>query len=322
MRIVILDGQTLNPGDLDWTPLQALGDCVIFPRTKPSEVVVRADGAEIVITNKAIISREQILALPALRYIGVTATGINIVDVATAEERGIVVSNVPAYGTRSVAQHTMALLLELTQHAGFHAQGVREGRWVSSADWSYWEHSLVELDGLSIGIVGHGRIGAVVGALAAAFGMRVVATPPRDGRALPHSVTALTLDELFSISDVVSLHCPLTPATRHLVNASRLARMKSGAFLINTARGPLVDEAALAEALNAGRLAGAALDVLSTEPPAADNPLLTARNCIVTPHLAWATQAARARLLAVVVSNLRAFLAGTPQNRVNENASR
>jgi glycerate dehydrogenase len=315
MKIIVLDGYTLNPGDLAWDALRALGDCEIHDRTPAGKVVERATGAEIVITNKTVLGRTEIASLPVLKYIGVTATGFNVVDIEAARERGIVVTNVPAYGTRSVAQHVFALLLELTQHAGLHARGVAEGKWTGAADWCYWERPLVELDGLTLGIIGYGRIGAAVAEIARAFGMKVIAVPPRS-RTLPPGVTAVTVDEIFSSSDVVTLHCPLTPETKEIVNAARLAAMKPTAFLINTARGPLVDEAALAAALNAGQLAGAALDVLSTEPPGPENPLLSARNCIITPHLAWATRAARARLMEVSVANVRAFLDGTPQNAV------
>ena len=317
MKIVILDGHTLNPGDLGWDELRTHGDCEIHDRSAPGEVLPRATGAEIVLTNKTIISREQIFSLPRLRYIGVLATGFNIVDAAAARERGIPVCNVPAYGTRSVAQMTLALLLELTQHAGHHAQTVRDGRWTASPDFCYWDFPLVELDGLTLGIVGYGRIGAAVGELAAAFGMKILAAKSSTPRAAPAHVRFVDLDELFAQSDVVSLHCPLTPTTQHLVNATRLARMKPTAFLLNTSRGPLVDEAALADALNAGRLAGAAVDVLAVEPPPAGNPLFTAKNCLVTPHIAWATRAARARLMQTAVANVRAFLAGQLQNVVN-----
>jgi len=317
MNIVVLDGHTLNPGDLNWDDLKALGPCAIYERSTPAELLKRAADAQLLVTNKAPLGREHIQALPNLRYIGVTATGYNIIDVAAARERGITVTNVPAYGTRSVAQHTFALLLELTQHAGHHSQSVRAGAWVRSPDWCFWEHPLVELDGLTLGIVGFGRIGRAVGELGQAFGMRVIAAVSPRARELPPDVSSVDLDSLFSASDVVSLHCPLTDATRHLVNASRLARMKPTAFLLNTSRGPLVDEAALAEALNAGRIAGAGLDVLSTEPPLSDNPLLTAKNCIITPHQAWATRAARERLMRVAISNVKAFLGGKAQNVVS-----
>jgi len=317
MNIVVLDGYTLNPGDLSWDELKALGPCEIFDRTPPGDVAARAVNAEIVITNKAILHRAQIEALPKLKYIGVTATGYNVVDIDAAKERGIVVCNVPLYGTRSVAQHTFALLLELTQHVGHHAQTVCDGRWVRSVDWCYWDKPLIELDGLTMGIVGYGRIGQATARLAEAFGMKVLTTPSSSGKPREPQVGVVSLDQLFSESDVVSLHCPLTPETKHLVNAPRLARMKPTAFLLNTSRGPLIDEAALADALNSGRIAAAALDVLSTEPPPADNPLLTAKNCLITPHNAWAMRAARARLMKTSVDNVRAFLAGTQQNVVS-----
>ena len=316
-RIVVLDGHTLNPGDFSWEPLQALGRCEIFERTAPSELAARAAEADVILTNKAALTRETIFGLPRLRYIGVTATGYNIVDAIAARERGIPVTNVPAYGTRSVAQHTLALLLELTQHAGAHAQAVRDGAWVRAKDWCFWQAPLIELEGLALGIVGYGRIGEAVAGLGEALGMRVLAAVSSRARELPRNVAVVDLDHLFAESDVVSLHCPLTPETRHLVNAARLARMKPSALLINTSRGPLIDEAALAEALNRGTLAGAALDVLSTEPPSPDNPLLGARNCLITPHIAWATQSARARLMQVSIGNVRAFLCGQAMNVVN-----
>ena len=314
--IVVLDGFTLNPGDLDWSALQALGPCTIFDRTPPDQIIERAQAAEIVFTNKAVLPLATLAALPNLKYIGVLATGTNVVDLAAARERNIPVTNIPAYGTRAVAQATFALLLELTNHVGRHSASVRAGKWTSHVDWCFWETPLVELDGLTCGVVGLGRIGQAVAELAHAFGMTVIAARS-SARATPAFVTRVELDELFRQSDVVSLHCPLTPETRALVNASRLALMKPSAFLVNTSRGPLIDEAALATALNSGKLAGAAVDVLSVEPPPADNPLLTARNCIITPHNAWATKAARSRLMRIAVSNLRSFLAGRPENVVN-----
>lgn len=316
MNIVVLDGYTLNPGDLSWDSLRSLGPCAIHDRSTPAEVLERAAGAEAIITNKAPLGRDMFAALPHLRYVGVTATGYNIVDVEAARERRVTVTNVPAYGTRSVAQHTFALLLELTQHVGRHARSVREGGWARSPDWSYWETPLVELEGLTLGLVGYGRIGQAVARLGEAFGMKVIAAVGGRSRP-PHNVPVVDLDYLFRTSDVVSLHCPLTPETRHLVNSARLALMKPTAFLLNTSRGPLVDEAALADALNGERLAGAGLDVLAQEPPPADHPLFNARNCLITPHLAWATKAARTRLLDVAVENLRAFQAGKPVNVVN-----
>jgi glycerate dehydrogenase len=316
MNIVVLDGFTLNPGDLSWAELQSLGPCAIYDRTAPADVLARAADAEILLTNKTNLTRDTIQRLPRLKYVGVLATGTNVVDLATAGARGIPVTNVPTYGTKSVAQLTFALLLELAQHAGHHAQTVREGRWTRSADWCYWDFPLIELDGLTMGIVGFGRIGRAVGDLAAAFGLKVLAA---DSAAVapPPFVRFVELDTVFRESDIVSLHCPLTPQTAKLVNARRLSLMKPSAFLLNTSRGPLVDEPALADALNSGRIAGAALDVLSIEPPPADNPLLTAKNCLITPHLAWATRAARSRLMQIAVENVRAFLQGSPQNVVS-----
>jgi glycerate dehydrogenase len=323
MRIVVLDGYTLNPGDLSWDELKAIAPCEIHDRTAPAEVLARAVGAEILLTNKTPLTREHINSLPVLKYIGVLATGTNIVDLEAARERRIPVTNVPAYGTRSVAQTTMALLLELTQHVGHHAQTVREGRWSSNKDWCYWDYPLVELDGLTLGIIGFGRIGLAVAELATAFGMKIlIAESLSGGSSVSKSgeekgTPRVPVGTIFRQSEVVSLHCPLTSQTRQLVNAERLALMKPTAFLLNTSRGPLVDEQALADALNSGRLAGAGLDVLATEPPPADNPLLKAKNCIITPHLAWGTSAARARLLQIAVANLRAFLNGKLQNVVN-----
>ena len=316
MNIVVLNGFTLNPGDLSWEALKSLGPCAIYERTPPAALAEQAAAADILLTNKIELTSAAIRNLPRLKYIGVLATGTNVVDLAAARARGIPVTNVPAYGTKSVAQLTFALLLELAQHAGHHAQTVRAGCWTRSADWCYWDFPLLELDGLALGIVGFGRIGRAVGALGAAFGMRVLACDPTAGTA-PPGVRFVELEMLFRESDVVSLHCPLTPQTANLVNARRLSLMKPTAFLLNTSRGPVVDEPALADALNSGRIAGAALDVLSTEPPRADNPLLTAKNCLITPHLAWATRAARSRLMKIAVENVRSFLHGKAQNVVN-----
>jgi glycerate dehydrogenase len=316
MNIIVLDGYTLNPGDLSWEDLQALGSCTVYDRTAPHELVARAAAAEILLTNKTRLTAASLEALPQLRYIGVLATGTNVVDLAAARARGIPVTNVPTYGTRSVAQMTFALLLELAHQTGHHARTVREGCWTRSTDWCYWDFPLLELDGLTLGIVGLGRIGRAVAELGAAFGMKVIASDPTAKAPLPF-VRMVELDALFRESDVVSLHCPLTPQTAGLVEARRLSLMKPTALLLNTSRGPLVDGPALAEALNTGRIAGAAMDVLVEEPPPADNPLLTARNCLITPHLAWATRAARSRLMQIAVDNVRTFLEGKPQNVVN-----
>jgi glycerate dehydrogenase len=316
MNICILDGFTLNPGDLSWDKFKSLGACRIYDRTPPAQVLERAAGAAIVLTNKTVLTRDHIRQLPELRYIGVLATGTNVVDLVAARERNTPVANVPAYGTKSVAQATFALLLELAHHAGHHAQTVRDGKWTNNAEWCYWDFPLVELDGLTMGIVGFGRIGSAVAELAHAFGMEVLAHTA-SARSGPPFVRFTDLESLFRESDVVSLHCPLTPQTKGLVNATRLALMKPSAFLLNSSRGALVDEPALADALNTGKIAGAGLDVLSVEPPPATNPLLHASNCIITPHNAWGTRAARARLLGIAAENVRAFLAGTPRNVVN-----
>jgi glycerate dehydrogenase len=313
MRLVVLDGYALNPGDLSWDALTRLGDCVIHDRTPPAEIVARSAGAAVLLTNKTPLSAGTLAQLPDLRYIGVLATGHNVVDSAAARARCIPVTNIPAYGTRSVAQHVFALILEHTQHVGLHAAGVREGRWSRNADFCYWDRPLVELDGLTLGIIGFGRIGQAVARIGAAFGMRVIThsrRPVADAENLP-------LEEIFRQSDYLSLHCPLTPETQGLINATRLALMKPSAVIVNTGRGPLVVEDDLAAALQAGRIGGALLDVLSAEPPHPENPLLRAPNCLITPHQAWATQAARSRLLATAIDNLHAWLAGTPLNVVN-----
>lgn len=315
-RIVYLDCHTANPGDLSWEPLRALGDCILYDRTAADQVIERAAGAQLVLTNKVALDGPTIRALPDLRYIGVTATGYNIIDVPAARERNVVVTNVPAYGSASVAQMTFALLLELTHHVGHHARTVREGHWSSSPDFCYWDRPLIELAGLTMGIVGVGQIGREVAKLAGAFGMNVIAASRRPIAEPPAGVRIVEVDELFRTSDVVSLHCPLTPLTQGIVNARRLATMKPTALLINTSRGGLVVERDLADALNTGRIAGAAVDVLSIEPPPSTNPILSARNCYVTPHIAWATRAARARLLDMSVKNVRGFLEGRPVNRV------
>jgi glycerate dehydrogenase len=316
-NIVVLDGYLLNPGDLSWDALQRLGSVTIYDRTSEDAIVARAQGAPVVLTNKVPLSGPALRALPALRYIGVLATGYNIVDINTARELGITVTNVPTYGTGSVAQFVFALLLELCHHVGLHSDLVRGGAWAECPDFSFWRTPLVDLSGKTLGIVGYGRIGRQVAQIARAFEMRVlIAQHGTSASPAEPSVTRCSLDELLSASDVISLHCPLLPETTGMIDATRLARMKSTAFLINTSRGPLIVDQDLAGALNANRLAGAALDVLSVEPPTPENPLLSAKNCIVTPHIAWATREARSRLLETAVANLRAYLAGTLQNVV------
>lgn len=316
MKITLLDGHTLNPGDLDWSRLQTLGECNIFDRTLPEQTVERARGADGLLTNKVPLGAEQMESLPGLRYIGVLSTGVNVVDLDAARQRNIVVTNVPAYSTSSVAQHVFALLLELTRGVGLHARLVHDGAWVKSPDFTFWQSPQIELAGQTMGLVGFGAIGQAVARIGRAFEMCVlVHTRSPDSQRWPE-IEFVPLDEVFSRADVVSLHCPLTSETSRLVDARRLALMKRSAFLINTGRGPLIDEAALARALDDEILAGAGLDVLSQEPPAADNPLLAAHNCLITPHLAWATKAARQRLLDTVIANIEAFLSGTPRNQV------
>ncbi len=317
MKIVILDAYTANPGDLNWNAFANLGELQTFDRTPPAQVVERARNAEIVLTNKALLPREAIAALPRLRYIGVLATGHNVVDSVAARERNIPVTNIPDYGTPAVAQAVFALLLEMTNRTGHHAQAVREGRWTNSADWCFWDFPLIELSGLTLGLIGYGKIAHAVARIALAMGMKVIAHRRSTAAASDGEVKFTDLDTLLRTSDVVSLHCPLTSENKGMLNAARLATMKPTAFVINTGRGPLVDEAALADALNQGRLAGAGLDVLSAEPPPASNPLLQAKNCFITPHIAWAARNARARLIETAAANLRAFLAGKPVNVVN-----
>jgi glycerate dehydrogenase len=316
MKIVLLDAHTANPGDVSWEPLEAIAPCEIYPRTPLAETVARCADAGIVITNKAVLNRDIIAALPKLKYIGVTATGYNIVDVAAAKEHGITVTNVPGYSSPAVAQLVFALLLELTNHVGHHAQTVSAGRWEKSPDFCYWDHPIIELSGRTLGIIGYGDIGSAVARIAVAFGMKVLASKREWKSPPPEGVTAASIDEIFAQSDAISLHCPLTDATKYLVCDRTLALMKPSAFLINTGRGPLIDEAALARALNENRIAGAGLDVLSVEPPKDGNPLISAKNCLITPHIGWASHAARLRLIDLTAANLTAFLAGKPTNVV------
>ncbi len=313
LSIVVLDGHTLNPGDLSWDALEALGPLTVYDRTEPKQAIERAEPHPIVLTNKTELSAGIIAELPRLRYIGVLATGYNVVDIEAAHRRGIPVTNVPRYGTQSVAQMTFAHLLNLAQHVAGHARSVAQGDWAASEDFCYWRWPLVELEGLTLGLVGLGRIGRAVADIARAFGMTVIATDPT-ATDPPEDVTMVDLDELFASSDVVSLHCPLTDDNHGLVNAKRLARMKPGSFLVNTARGGLVDEAALAEALQNGPLAGAGLDVLNDEPPTPDSPLYRIPNCFITPHIAWATRSARARLMTTAVDNVASWLQGKPRH--------
>ena len=312
---MVLDGHTLNPGDLNWDALGKIGELTVYDRTPPEQVVERAMEAEIVFTNKTLLPAEVINALPALKYIGVLATGYNVVDIAAAHERDIPVTNIPGYGTESVAQMTFALILELAQQPALHDASVHAGDWSECPDFCYWKKPLVELKGLTLGLVGYGAIGQAVARLGRAFGMKILVHT----RTVREDAETEFVDchTVFTESDVVSLHCPLTDQNHGFVNADLLSQMKPTAYLINTARGPLVNEAALAMALNEEKIAGAATDVLSVEPPSVDNPLFGAKNLIITPHIGWATRAARERLMNIAADNLRAFLNGTPQNVVN-----
>lgn len=316
MKIVVLDGYGLNPGDLSWESMQTLGELEVFDRTSPAELHQRASDAEALITNKTIISAEDMKALPQLKYIGVLATGYNVVDIDAAKALGIVVTNIPAYSTRSVAQMVFAHLLNITQRVGHYADENNKGRWTNNADFCYWDTPLVELDGKKIGIIGYGNIGQAVAAIATALGMKVYVYSSKPQFLLPQGVQRMSIDEIFHECDVVSLHCPLTDETKGMVNSTRLNSMKSSAILINTGRGPLVNEQDLADALNNGVIAAAGLDVLSTEPPQKDNPLLTAKNCFITPHIAWATKEARIRLMNIAVNNLKSYIGGSIINNV------
>ncbi len=316
MKIVILDGYTTNSGDLSWDSIKQLGDLTVYDRTSNDRIISRCQDAEAVLTNKVILTAEIISALPKLKYIGVMATGYNVVDIDAARSRGIVVTNVPAYSTASVAQLVFAHLLNIASQVALHDSQVHEGKWVNSVDFCFYAAPLIELDGKQIGIVGLGQIGSAVARIAQAMGMKVAAYTSKSQEQLGDGITKMSLEQLFATSDVVTLHCPLTPDTKYIVNAERLATMKANAIIINTGRGPLVNEQDLADALNNGTIAAAAVDVLSCEPPKADNPLLTAKNCHITPHIAWASQAARTRLIATLASNLQAFINGNPVNNV------
>jgi len=319
MKLVIVDGYALNPGDLSWSALEALGEVMYYDRTAKSEIVARAADAEAILTNKVALDRQTLEQLPELKYIGVTATGYNIIDVDYARQRGIVVTNVPGYSTPSVAQLTFALLLEHCHHVQRHSDSVLEGNWSRSPDFSFWDYPLVELSGKKLGIIGFGDIGQQVADIAAAFGMSILAhSRTQTDQSHRKNFRWVELDELLEQADVVSLHCPLTPQTQGMINRVALAKMKPTAFLVNTSRGPLIVEEDLAAALNGGQIAGAGLDVLSTEPPASGNPLFAAKNCFITPHIGWATQEARARLMDQVVANLKDYLAGNPSNIVNK----
>ena len=315
MKIIVLDGYTLNPGDLNWKELRTIGTCKIYERTVPEKVIPRAKDFEIILTNKVILNKKMIARLPKLKYIGVLATGYNHVDIKAAQNQGITVTNVPTYSTQSVAQMVFSHILNFAQQPAHYGQSVQDGRWITSIDFCYWDRPLVELNDMVIGIIGLGRIGICTAQIARAFGMQVLAY--HSSNSPPDYIKMTDLETLLKASDIVSLHCPLTAKTEKLINAERLALMKNTALLINTARGQLIDEQALAEALNQGLIAGAGLDVLSMEPPHESNPLIHADNCTITPHIAWATRAARERLLQCVLENLKAFLNHQPINVVN-----
>ena len=320
MKIVVLDAFTENPGDLSWAPLEALGEVTIYDRTAYAEsplIAERIGDAEIVVTNKTPISRETLDKCPGVRMIAVLATGYNVVDYDYAGEKGIPVVNVPTYGTASVAQFAIALLLEICQHVAHHSEAVHAGRWENAEDWCFWDYPLIELAGKTMGIIGFGRIGQTTGRIAKALGMTVLASGSREteaGRAIAEYVDR---DELFARSDVVVLHCPLFPDTAGIINRDTIAKMKDGVILINNSRGGLLVEQDVADALNSGKILAAGLDVVSTEPIRADNPLLKAKNCLITPHISWAPKEARQRILDITVDNIRAFLAGEPINVVN-----
>ena len=317
MKLVVLDGHGANPGDLSWTPLEELGVLTVYPRTRADEVVSRAADAEIVITNKVILDSNILSALPKLKYIGVFATGFNTIDIEAAHAHGIVVTNIPAYSTDSVAQMTFAHILNITNRVDHYARANRAGRWAENDDFCYWDTPLCELAGKTIGVVGLGNIGSEVARIACAFGMNVFAVTSKNAADLPESIRKTTLDGLFGVSDILTLHCPLTPDTREMINRETIAKMRPGTILINVSRGALVNEQDVAEALESGRLGAYGADVMCEEPPAKTSPLFTQPNAYITPHVAWATVEARTRLMQIAVENIRAFLNGTPQNVVN-----
>ena len=319
MKIVILDGYTENPGDLSWDALAAFGELTVYDRTpyEDEEIARRIGDAEIVFTNKCPIRRSVMDACPNLRYISVLATGYNIVDVACAAEKGIPVSNVPTYGTAAVGQFAIALLLELCHHVAHHSEAVHQGRWETNPDWCFWDYPLIELDGKTMGIIGFGKIGQTTGRIAKALGMRILATGSRENEAGRAIAEYVDLDTLLRESDVIALHCPLFPSTQGIINRGTIAKMKDGVILINNSRGQLVVEQDLADALNSGKIAAAGLDVVSTEPIRGDNPLLKAKNCLITPHISWAPKEARVRIMEISAKNLEAYLSGAPVNVVN-----
>ena len=321
MKIVVLDGYTLNPGDLDWKGLESLGECTVYDRTSltdTEEVIQRIGDAEVVYTNKTPLPEKVFEECKNLKFVGVLATGYNVVDITAARKRNIPVANIPTYGTAAVGQFAIALLLEICHHIGYHSKVVHEGKWAANPDWCFWDYPLIELDGKTMGIIGYGRIGQATGRIAQALGMTVLAYDSYRNPALESDTCHYTeLDELLSKSDVIALHCPLFPETEKMINRSTIAKMKDGVIILNNSRGQLINEQDLANALNSGKVAAAGLDVVSTEPIKSDNPLLTAKNCLITPHISWAPKESRKRLMDIAVSNLQEFLKGTPKNIVN-----
>lgn len=319
MKIVVLDGYTLNPGDLTWDGLKQLGELTVYDRTSVEQIVEKVGAAEVVFTNKTPLSRETLAKLPTVKYIGVLATGYNVVDIQAAKERGIIVTNIPTYGTGAVAQFVFALLLEICHHVWAHNEAVKKGDWTNCPDFCFWNYPLIELAGKTMGIIGFGRIGQATARIAQSFGMKVLAYDEYQNKTLENdTLKYTTLDELLAESDVISLHCPLLDSTKGMINKTTIAKMKEGVIIINTSRGPLVVEEDLAQALNNGKVFGAAVDVVSVEPITRDNPLLTAKNCIITPHIAWAPKESRTRLMKIAVDNLKAFMEGKPVNVVNK----
>lgn len=317
MKIVVLDGYTENPGDLSWNGLESLGELTVYDRTQSDEIAARIRGAGAVYVNKVALDRETIFSAPDLKFIGVLATGYNVVDIAAARERGIAVCNIPTYGTAAVGQFAIAMLLEICHHVAHHSDAVHAGRWEQNADWCFWDYPLIELAGKTMGIIGFGRIGQTTGRIARALGMNVIAYDEYEsgaGRALAEYTA---LDALFARSDVIALHCPLLPSTQGIINRENIAKMKDGVIILNNARGPLIVEQDLADALNSGKVYAAGLDVVSTEPIRGDNPLLKAKNCLITPHISWAPKESRQRLMEIAADNLRRFLEGSPVNVVN-----
>ena len=317
MKIIVLDGYAANPNDLSWEPLAQMGDLTVYDRTTPEEVEERAADAEIVLTNKVVLDARQLAKLPKLRYIGVLATGYNVVDIAEAKRRNIIVTNIPAYSTQSVAQMTFAHILNIVGQVGHYARLNRDRRWSENRDFCYWDTPLRELSGMTLGIVGLGNIGMSVARIANAFGMEVFALTSKEQTSLPEGLQKTSLDHLLAVSDILTLHCPLTESTREMINAKSISKMKKGAIIINTGRGPLVNEQEVADALQSGHLAAYGADVLSVEPPSADNPLIHAPNAYITPHIAWATFEARTRLMDIATANVRAFLDGKPIHSIS-----